>query len=363
MRAAPIFLALLLAACAPRQALVQLPPGAEPGIVHEVFVASTRAAAPDGSLGRERSSDLDYRRIDVSVPEDRETGEISTPHRRDPDPLKDYLVSGRAVYDNDAAFTNALRQRLRALPPLEQEAVIFVHGFNNVVADGVLRTAQLNADIGLPGIEVHFAWPSAASPFGYVFDRESTLFSRDGLETLLASIDAANPRRTILVAHSLGSSLVMETLRQMEIARPGSAARTVDGVILISPDLDVDVFRRQASRIEKLPEPFIIFTSQRDRALRLSSRVSGQTERLGNLLSPEPIADLNVTLLDVSAFSSGTGHFTPADSPALIAILSDVSSVANALGNEGRGQVGLLPGTAISVQNATQVVLSPIAAQ
>ena len=102
-------------------------------------------------------------------------------------------------------------------------------------------------DFRLPGIGVHFSWPSAAHPLGYTYDRDSVLYARDGLEQLLRQVSAAGPDRIILVGHSLGSMLVMETLRQMEIRSPAWAQRNLGGVVLVSPDLDVDVFRQQST--------------------------------------------------------------------------------------------------------------------
>ena len=349
---------LVLTACAPRHSLQPLPPGAAAGSVRNIYVATTRAAEVDGSFGRSRADDLDYLRIDVSVPPDRSAGEIRTP-RRFPDPEVDFLVSSSAKFSGGSAFTGALRQALRQARPADREILIYVHGYNNVFPDGVLRMAQLSEDIGLNGVQAHFAWPSEGNAFGYVYDRESVLFSRDGLERMIREAHAAGPRRLILVAHSMGSLLVMETLRQMSLADPGSASRLIDGVVLMSPDLDVQLFRQQAQTIGTLPDPFYVFTSEEDRILGLSSLVSGQPDRLGNLISPNEVADLNVVILDVSVFSSGAGHFTVGDSSALLAILGDAREVSDAFDAADAARAGILPGTAIRVQNATQVVLNP----
>ena len=130
--------------------------------------------------------------------------------------------------------------------------------------------------------------------------------------------------------------------------------------MLISPDLDVDVFRTEALRIGTLPQPFIIITSQKDRALALSARLTGQRQRLGNLADVTKVADLKVTLVDVGAFSEGVGHFTAATSPALLQILGRMSDLNSAYAGDPTGKIGLLPGVALTVQNATQVILQPI---
>ena len=103
------------------------------------------------------------------------------------------------------------------------------------------------------------------------------------------------------------------------------------GVVLISPDIDIDVFRAQARAIPKLPQPFVVFTSERDRILRLSARLSGQTDRLGTLTDVTRVADLPITFLDVAAFNRGSGHFNVGNSPALLRLLERIASVDQAL--------------------------------
>ncbi|MBT8475504.1 MAG: alpha/beta fold hydrolase [Alphaproteobacteria bacterium] len=360
LRRAVLSLVVVLAACAPRGALVLFPQAAAVGQVETLFVATNRAPDTLNQPGDLRDVTVRYARLEVSVPPDRQAGKITYPDRT-PDPKTDFLVSAQSEFPDARAFSSELRRALRGLPADGREAVIYIHGFNNPYAEGVMRLAQLSHDLELPGVAVHFSWPSAANPLGYAYDSESVIFSRDDLERLIDLVRGAGARRVTLVAHSIGSMLAMETLRQIEIARPGDAARKIDGVVLISPDIDVDVFRNQASRIATLPDPFIIFTSRRDRALRLSARLTGLPGRLGNVTDPNELGDLKVTLLDVSAFSEGVGHFAPGSSPALIQILSQISSVDTAFDRDRAGRAGLLPGTVLTVQNVTNIILSPVA--
>ena len=85
---------------------------------------------------------------------------------------------------------------------------------------------------------------SRANVLDYAYDRESTNYSRTQLEEILrrAAQDPSVGDVTIM-AHSMGSWLVTEALRQMAI-RDGRVAPKIRNVILASPDLDIDVFRR-----------------------------------------------------------------------------------------------------------------------
>jgi esterase/lipase superfamily enzyme len=209
---------------------------------------------------------------------------------------------------------------------------------------------------------VHYAWSSRGHPLGYAYDRDSALFARDGLADLLRQTQAAGAERILLIAHSMGAALTMETLRQIAISGDRALLDRIAAVILISPDIDVDVFRAQAAGIGTLPQPFYIFTSKKDRVLALSARLTGQRDRLGTIADIDEIADLKVTVLDTTAFSSGIGHFNAGTSPGLLAILGRLGEVDAAFARDRAGRAGVLPGVVLTVQNATQIVLAPVTA-
>jgi esterase/lipase superfamily enzyme len=364
MRHAALALALVaLAACAQRGTAVIDPAARGIGHIETVFVGSTRGQDPatGAEFGITRSFDERYARYDVSIPPEHETGKITWPKpHRPPDPARDFLTADREIYSGSAAFRADLSRALGAAPKGQREAFIFVHGYNTTFAEGIYRLAQLGEDLGTEGVLVSYSWPSRASVLGYVYDRDSVLFARDGLEQLLDDVSAAGAEHIFIVGHSLGAHLTMETLRQMALSGRSLTQSRISGVALMSPDIDVDVFQSQARSIGKLPQPFVIFTSQRDRALSLSARLTGEGDRLGNVKEAAEIGNLEVTLIDTSAFSVGSGHFNIGNSPALIALLGRLSEVDSALAGDDRRPSGLLPGVVLTVRNATEIILFPI---
>ena len=356
---------LALCGCAGRAMVALVPDTGGIGTNEPVLVASTRVFE-DGTWGTTRLEGLSFVSFDVNIPPDREPGQVEPVRNRarGADPRTDFLVTRADVLGGAADFRAVMAARLSAKPADEREVMVFVHGFNNTFADGLYRTAQIRHDFDIPGLAVHYSWPSAGNPLGYAYDRDSALFGRDGLETLLREITAAGAERVVLVAHSLGSSVTMEALRQLRIGGRDDVLRRISGVILMSPDIDIDLFRAQALRIDPLPEPFLIFTSQRDRALRISAAITGQTSRLGNLGTVEDVADLDVTLVDISDFRSGANdglnHFTAASSPAMIQLLRQVAAVDLSLQGDRTQNLGLLPGTVLTVRSATQIFLQPL---
>jgi esterase/lipase superfamily enzyme len=336
------------------------PEAAEVGVVRQVFVATTRGIDENGNYSGKRVEAVSFSRFGISIPPVRSAGEIKWPRRSGKvDPQTQFLTTSAGRYQSAGDFRAALAKNLSAN---DGEAVIFVHGFNNTFSEGIYRIAQMAHDLDLPGTVVHYSWPSAAQPLGYVYDRDSALFSRDGLERLLIEVEGAGAKRIVVVAHSMGSTLVMEGLRQIAIRQESKVLDRIGGVILISPDIDVDVFRAQALAIPTLPQPFIVFSSERDQILRLSATLTGQRDRLGTLKDISRVGDLPITFLDTAAFSSGTGHFNLGNSPSLLRLLDGILSVDASLDADRVARTGLLPGAVLTVQNATQIILSPVVA-
>ncbi len=355
-----ISILLIAAACAPR-AVIHLVPGAEnAGHTYPVFIGTARTKDDRLLFGSDRSTDLSLIQLEVSVPPTHTTGEVEVP-RGEVDPITDFTAVGLNQFPNKKQFQTALRRELRTRPAGQRNVMLFVHGYNNNFADGVFRLTQMVHDFNLADVAVHYSWPSAGNPLGYVYDRDSALFSRDGLEEFLQLVSGTGADSILLVAHSVGGLLAMETLRQMDISSPGSTHRLLSGVVLISPDIDVSLFKQQVSRISRLPEPFAIFASDNDRALSLSARLTGQTDRLGTLTDATELSDLDIVLFDVSEFSDGIdGHFNAATSPELIQILQLLPGVESAFQGDRSGRAGFIPGTILTVRNATQVILRPL---
>ena len=357
-RLLPALALALLTACTPLGAITVVPPETVPGPIVNLFVGTTRQLDVGGVFGPKRSETLNLARYDIAIPPARQLGKVVFPKRpTKPDPQTDFLTTAQVFYPTEARFRTDLS---RALAVNDHEAVIFVHGFNNTFAEGLYRFAQLDHDLQIPGVAVHYSWPSAAQPLGYVQDRDSALFARDGLEQLIRDVSNAGAQRIVLVAHSMGGHLTMEALRQIALRGDRGLMNRIDGVVLISPDIDVDVFRMTAKVIGTLPEPFIIFGSPRDGVLRLSGFITGQQGRLGALEDVSRLADLDVTYLDVGAFRDGTGHFTAGTSPGLIRVLGRIEDVNAAFRGDAAARTGLLPGVVLTVRRATRVILSPV---
>jgi len=189
---------LALSACAPRGTITYFPGAGQIGDVQSIFVASTRELDDDGAPTRNRGGELLFGQVGVSIPETREPGEINWPQRATPDPAKHFLVDNYERFASKTAFEAAMSRALRGRRGEERTATVFVHGFNNRFSEGLYRFAQLNADLDLPFLPVHYSWPSAGHPLGYGYDRDSLLYARDGLEATVRSVSKSGVDEVLL---------------------------------------------------------------------------------------------------------------------------------------------------------------------
>lgn len=320
---------LVLGACAPRDTAMRAAPDPSAQI-QPIYVATTRALDKTGpAFGEARATKLNYFRVDVSVPPTHELGQIEWA-KRNPDARTDFVVTDTRLFGNAGQMARSVRQ---ATPG--RETMVFIPGYNNTLSEAMYRLAQIRADFAPGKPAVLFSWPSAGDPRGYVYDRDSVLFSRDDLELVLNELTNAPGEKVLLLAHSVGSHLTMEVLRQAAIRGDRRLLNRIAGVALMSPDIDPDLFRRQAQAIGTLPQPFIIFVSKQDRALGLSAILSGSKPRLGVVDSPEQVKGLNIKVVDFSEVSDGKGlnHIVPVTSPAAVRLLRGLISQSERQGH------------------------------
>lgn len=246
----------------------------------DMLVATTRR--PSGNPGLrytgERGEDVRLDNIVVSIPPEkaRKRGEVQWPTAVKPDPARSFVT----VKADKLQFTEVMPWFHRVSRG-RKRVLVFVHGFNNDYADAVYRFAQLMHDARIDAVPILFTWPSRGNMLDYAYDRESTIYSRFGLAEVL-KVAAASPdvRDITVVAHSMGSWLTMEALRDIA-NREGRVSPKIHAVVLASPDIDIDVFRRQVLELGEERPRIAIFSSRNDLALKVSSWIAGDVERLG----------------------------------------------------------------------------------
>lgn len=311
---------LTLSGCGKSAPMIEeMPQGAE---VERIYIAARTPLEAPSRFGAPRTRPMTYSRIDVGVPTSHSPGNIELGNWRNPP--ERFTLSNYGRFASASAF----RRSLQAEPGTSDDVtLVFVHGYKTGTMEAVLRFAQINTDFRQNARSVLFSWPSANDPRAYLYDRDSVLFARDDLVELIDIVTRGNTREVAIIAHSMGAFLVMEMLRQIALSGRDDLASRITWVALVSPDIDPDVFRAQAEAIGKLPAEFYILAARQDRALSLSSFITGGRGRIGMIESPEQVAGLDVTVLDLSDLADGSGgdHSVAFRSPEAIQALIDMS--------------------------------------
>jgi esterase/lipase superfamily enzyme len=180
------------------------------------------------------------------------------------------------------------------------DVLIYVHGFKQTFETAALDAAHLSDGIMFRGRTMVFSWPSKAGLFDYAYDRESAMWSRDEFERVLQSIVATpGAGRVHIVAHSMGTMLTLESLRQLHARYGDNLAGRIGAVVFAAPDIDMDVFSSAIKRIGPLAGKITVITATNDRALALSGQIAGGMTRVG-AAEKAAIERLGVRVIDAS---------------------------------------------------------------
>ncbi len=233
------------------------------------------------------------------------------------------------------AFQQAFREALRG--SARKEAMIFVHGFNNEMQDGLTTTASLWHYAGRIGVPVSYSWPAGNTGLtAYFKDRESGEFSTYHLKEFLRARAAIPELQKInIVAHSRGADVVASALRELVIFERGAGrdprrSLKIDTIILAAPDLDFGVVQQRlaAEGTPAAVRQITVYLNPKDGALGIAQTLA-TGQRVGRL-SPDDFSEAdckelgdlgNVFFIDVENAGRKLGHSYFRNNPA---VLSDV---------------------------------------
>jgi esterase/lipase superfamily enzyme len=289
-----------------------------------IFVASTRRDDRERTAGYDiPKQNAHFAFETVSVPPGHKAGQIELPSWGKANARDHFVVTQTSPVEADN-FTSQLATHLSGRVGSNRDVLVFVHGFNTTLDEARFRLAQLTADGRFGGVAVLFTWPSTNSVLSYATARENATISRDALTKLLTDISrTSGVGRIHVLAHSMGAWLSMEALRETSIGGQRHLDGKLGNVMLAAPDIDLSVFRQQMQRIGPGAN-VAVFSSTGDRALSLSSTITGDRTRLG-AINPNNSRDraelerLGVKVYDLSAISDGwINHGAYATAPTVV---------------------------------------------
>jgi esterase/lipase superfamily enzyme len=294
------------------------------GEVMPVFIATSRKMASNGNVTADLSPTTNYLMNLVSIPSDHQTGVIERPSFGWESRKSHFVFVGQHVLDHDS-FRNELATQLSGRVGAARDILVYVHGFNTGYDEARFRIAQIATDSGFTGVPVLFTWPSQAKMFAYGADKDNATASRDDLASVLSELGTLpGVGRIHILAHSMGTWLTMEALRENAIGGRGDLYGHLGDVMLAAPDIDLDVFKQQYARVGAFAR-VSIFAASDDRALSLSSALAGDRQRVGALdlkdkTQRDEISRLGIRVYDLSNTDTGDffKHGTFAEAPVAV---------------------------------------------
>jgi esterase/lipase superfamily enzyme len=293
------------------------PPQGDPVRV-PLFVASTRRA----EASSEKDGRSHFSLMAISVPPGHRAGAIERPSFGSNDPRRHFALLDRRKME-DSEFQGEIAAHVSGRVGVSRDILLYVHGFNTSLDEARFRVAQIVADGRFSGVPVLFTWNSRGGLFAYESDKESATVARDALEKLIVELSRTpGVGRVHILAHSMGAWLTMEGLRDISISGHPDLDGKLGEVMLAAPDIDLNVFRQQMSRLD--PKHVSIFVANDDRALSLASRIAGDRPRLGamdpnNSKDKAELDRLGVAVHDISGLSSDfVGHGAFAEAPKIV---------------------------------------------
>jgi esterase/lipase superfamily enzyme len=289
----------------------------------------------------------------VTVPPNHVVAELERPTRLPPDPRTEFTVVDPVVYSADTAFIAEVRRELARRPVGQRRLLLFVHGYNTTASDAILRLAQFVEDSGFEGVPVLFTWASAGRLSRYVYDLNSALIARSEVQDVVGILERTGAENVEVFAHSMGTFLTMEALVDgAQTGRLNRRASSINHIVLASPDIDLDLFRRQLGELPlPIREKIYLLISKDDGALRASRVIAGGVPRVG-AADAEELEKLGVTVIDLSEIDDSTSgsHTKFVGSPEVVRILGVGLNQVGTFGAEDMpGLNRILVGTPINI--------------
>jgi len=297
----------------------------DPRVVDMLFATSRKAKidASKVSFTTERADGLSFGSLRVRIPDTHKIGKIELPKvgryliwfkiTEPVDVRKHFVIREIALLDRDG-FVDRIRSSNR------NEALIFVHGFNNTFEEGAFRLAQIAFDMNYRGLPVLFSWAAASGVLGYRHDIDSARLARDPFIELLKILQNDGNIKTVhIVAHSMGNAVAMEALDRIAGEK---LSVEVGELVMAAPDVSRDIFIQLAKRVHGVAKGMTLYASSKDKALLASKTLALDIARAGDVPPEGPVVlDGILDTIDVSTFGEeflGLDHDTFAGNRSLI---------------------------------------------
>jgi esterase/lipase superfamily enzyme len=296
------------------------PPYGQERVRHIAFGSAQVRVVPglDWEALREQSQLAQRtREVDLELGEVRELGAFpEEPYQISAD-KNGLLLRDRAELDRHfaakAKVQGEVQRRLAQAP--KREVLLYVHGFNETFATAAYTAAELCHFLGREPVCAFFTWPASSTGAfltSYTATTESADFAVEHLKKTIRAI-ATTPgvQGLHILAHSRGTAVALRAVSALALESIAAGKEPVDlykidNVVLLSPDIDVDIAGQEITSYVSDPDlvtiwpegrlPRIlkgrltIYASPEDRALAVSKILFRSRNRVGQL-RPEDVPE------------------------------------------------------------------------
>lgn len=209
-------------------------------------------------------------RATVSIPKIKKPGVSTKPGflTYHPDPSNHTTLWHNDIYTADEFFYSIQQNP-------NKKSFIFLHGYNVSFSKAAIQTAELTYDLKFMGTPIFYSWPSKAKLLGYFADQETLKSSQLKFADFLNEYLNKAPQELYLIAHSMGSQALLNTLEQQLPSNP-KLRQHLKGIIFVAPDIPTAQFNAVLKKLSRFKIPVTLYGSQKDLALSLSQTISSQ---------------------------------------------------------------------------------------
>lgn len=299
-----------------------------------VFYGTDRARADTPkrvAYGSDRAHRLELGRALVTIPKVHQVPNIERPwvitipylqitvFQQEEDPKLHFTVQEMRALSREE-FLDLVRQRLARSNAFKDQAVVFIHGYNNEFDYALYRTAQMAYDLKFDGAPFLYSWPSGGGVASYGYDRDSSVQAEPYLREFLDLVVRETGAKSVsIVAHSMGNLPLLQVLRDLAPSMPPGVK--LNQIILAAPDVDRDVFQNLARNLTAIGQGVTLYASANDRAMSAARRVAGGIPRAGDVPPDGPVIMSGIDTIDVTQTSTDVlalNHSTYAENSALL---------------------------------------------
>lgn len=292
------------------------------------FATDRNSFVIDGKtkFGVERG-DIQYGSVQVNIPRNKILGEVPRPKwwklEFQENPNKHVMILEQELMGKQLFF-NTLKKTVATAD--ENDAFIFVHGYNVSFNEAAMQTAQIAHDVGFGGAPILYSWPSRASLEGYISDLDNVEYSHKHILQFLKDVrEKTNAKKLHLIAHSMGNRALTKALVKLQEENYFQDFKFTQ-IILAAPDIDAQIFTNDIAPMLSgtTTGRVTLYVSSKDKALLVSREIRKSLRRAGDggasIVCVKGIETIDASQVDTSWL--GHGYFAETKS-----LLDDITTI------------------------------------